>query len=172
LSSFSSIPQSDSNIPTIQGLRIVIILLQLYCNCHILYCKWNQSKQETIIAPSIRTNDQLEQPQLQMHQRQLNTISNNKILVEVKHLVFFLFFLLINGILRICWRSIDVVDSTTWLEVSPIWLYLTDFTDKLLILFIYPLMFYISHPELRNYWRNHLNILKHFNCQCKSRRNW
>ena len=136
----------------------MIIFSQLYCIGHILYCKWKQSKKEAIIVPSIRINDQLQQHQLQNHPRQLNTSKNNKILVEVKHLVCFLFFLFINAFLRYRRTSIAVIDSTTWLQESPIGLYFTDLTDKLLIMFIYPLLFYISHPELRNYWKSHLNI--------------
>ena len=138
----------------LRGTGIGIVLLQLYCNLHILYCKWKHSKQDTITIPTININDQLEQPQQQIHQRRLNTSRNNKILVDVKHLVCFVLFLLINAFLRNRRTSIDIVDSSTWLEESPFWMYLTDFTDKLLILFIYPLMFYISHPELRNYWWN------------------
>ena len=123
-----------------------------------MYCKWKQLKQERVVVPDIRINDQLEQPQRQMHQGNLNTARNNKVLVEGKHLLCLLFFLQTNTMLRYCRSSIDVLDSTTWMEASTIGLYLLDFTDKLLILFVYPLMFYMSHKELRNYWWNCFKI--------------
>ena len=72
---FSSNPQSDAYIAMLQWIGTVIVISQLYCNGHILYCKWKQSKQEAIIVPSIRIHDHLQQQQHQNHPRQLNTSS-------------------------------------------------------------------------------------------------
>ena len=132
------------------------MIVQLYCNSHILYCKWKQHREEKklivpriVIQSSDGENNQIQPPE---PPQRLNTSSNNKILAEVKHLLCLILFPLVDIVANMFRNSIDVTEIPTWVEMSRVWFYVNDFGGKCLVLFLYPLMFYFSHSELRKYY--------------------
>ena len=148
-------------------------MIQFYCNIHIIYFKLRLHKEEnerafnrrvSVASPQILLNDRPIQnsvgsransPRVINQNINLNTISYNKILTDMKHILClfaFVMFLLITKAVRnrymknMDWRAID--------NEYKIILYILDFGPKFLLSFLFPLIFYISHKELRTYWKN------------------
>ena len=85
----------------------------------------------------------------------------NKILVDLKHLLFILLYTISTLILKVLrTHFLDCLDWTSIDKESKLLLYIFDFAPKILILFMFPLMFYFSHKELRAYWKNTLNMCR------------
>ena len=153
----------------------VTVLVQFYCNIHIIYCKLRVHKEEnksvvnrgvSNASPQILLNDgpihdsvgSRANSQRVLNQKiNLNTVSYNKILADMKHILclfaFVMFFFVTKSInnqfkKHIDWRTIN--------NEYRIILYILDFGAKLLLSFLFPLIFYISHKELRTYWKNSL----------------
>ena len=94
----------------------------------------------------------------------LNNMAYNKILVDLKHLLFFFLYAISTLILKaLRLHFLDRLDWTSIDKESKLLLYIFDFAPKILILFMFPLMFYFSHKELRAYWKNTFNMC------CKSK---
>ena len=153
----------------------VTVLVQFYCNIHIIYCKlklYNEEIERFInrrvpgVSPQILLNDipipnavefRKNLPGVRDQNISLNNVSYNKILTDMKHILClfaFIMFLLITKSVRnrfmknMDWRAIN--------NEYKIMLYILDFGPKFLLSFLFPLIFYISHKELRTYWKNSL----------------
>ena len=134
------------------------LVIQFYCNGHIAYCKWQHYRQEKNLLVSLQlqqkdgegqqgddedqNNNRLQLP--------LNTNAHNKILAEVKHLTCLLIFFTITYVSK---RSKSTLDSdrSSLVEASAVLLYFYDFGTSILMFLIFPLVFYLSHPELRKF---------------------
>ena len=157
----------------------VTIVVQLYCNVSIIHCKWKQYRKDTraisvtilpirpirILLNDVPIQDSVNErtiPQLvQNSNSPINNTSYNKILAEVEHIVCFfvyvLAFLLIRAYVD---HFITDWDRSSITKQSRILLYILDFGPKFLLSFMFPLMFYFSHKELRTYWKNSLNLCR------------
>ena len=137
---------------------ISTLIAQFYCNGHIAYCKWKHYQEERSVLVSGRLrqlNDgEQQQPQNPIPRMPFNNTINNKTLAEVKHIVCLLIFLLIALISKLSKASLDSTDSTALLKTSPVLIFIYDFGTSFLILLIFPILFYLSHEELRKYWWN------------------
>ena len=150
-------------VPVCAGLNISMFLVLCYCNGHIAYCKWNHYQQErnSLVAGRLRQHNDGEhhqQPQNPNPQQQINNTSHNTILAEVKHIVCLLLFWSISIVSKATIVSLDTADLTPLLESSPIWLRIYDLGPPFLIRFIFPVLFYLSHPELRKYLWDCLSV--------------
>ena len=148
-------------------------MVQFYCNIHIIYCKWRLYKEENErfvsrrvpdVPPQILLNDRPisnsaglreNSPRIINQNINLNTISYNKILTDMKHILclfaFVMFLLITKSVRNRFMKNMD------WREINneyKIMLYILDFGPKFLLSFLFPLIFYISHKELRTYWKN------------------
>ena len=150
------------------GVTTVVLLS---CNAHIIYRKWRQCKEEKNTErnrpiriflnanPISGSNNDAEIP-IQDHNPslKLNTTAYNKMLAEIKHTVCFCACVVFFMVLRAC-RSHLI---TYWDGDNPskILLYILDFGPRILFSFVFPLMFYCSHAELRTYWKNTFKICR------------
>ena len=158
---------------------VVTVIIQIYCNVHIALCKWQQYNEDTkkiprghVRIPPIRIflNDMPIQDSASERSisepipdsvSRVNNVAYNKILAEVTHIILFfiyaLFFLLIRA-------YIDhiITDSDTYSIINQfkIKLYILDLAPQFLVTFMFPLMFYFSHIELRIYWKNCFRICR------------
>ena len=155
---FSSRLQSKAYNFVTNSALVALLITQLYCNCHIMFCKWKQFREERNMAlPIIKMHpsdgdDRPNPSECHIPSPQLNTSTTNKILADAKHLILYMGFLMIYVVSTWWIKSIDLRDSTTWLKIPLILLYVCDLGMHFLIMFVCPLMFYFSHPELRRYW--------------------
>ena len=145
----------------VTGLFAVTILVQLFCCIPIIYCKWQQWKKDRNnvipirILPHNHENDD-SSPRIQRPDpgRTLNTNLTNKILPDLKHIICFLLSILILSFLHMyrnyLFSNYDLIYIT---KESTLMLYVINLIPKFLISFVFPLMFYLSHKELRNYWK-------------------
>ena len=150
---------------------IFILVILLYCNCHIIYCKWQQNKKEKDDVVPIQIlsngrevydvhNNKHNHDQRSNQSFRLNNTIHNKILPEIKHITWVLVYIIVVFI-ALRFRS-DMIQSdikSITLQ-SKIWLYLLDFGPAGLLMLLYPLMFYFSHKELRSYWKNQFTYLR------------
>ena len=150
------------------GVTAVVLLS---CNVHIVYRKLRQCKEEKSTErnrpvriflnsnPISDSNNDAEIP-IQNHNTslKLNTTAYNKMLAEIKHTVCFCVCVVFFMVLRACRNHL----ITYWDGDNPskILLYTLDFGPRILFSFVFPLMFYYSHPELRTYWKNTLKICR------------
>ena len=149
----------------------IFLIILLYCNCRIIYCKWQQNRQEKDVVIPIQIlpngreinddrNNTHNHDQGSNQSFRLNNTTHNKILSEIKHITWvFVCFIVVFLTLR--FRS-DMIQSdikSITLQ-SKIWLYLLDFGPAILLMLLYPLMFYFSHKELRTYWKNQFTYLR------------
>lgn len=155
---------------------VVTVVLQFYCNSHILYCKWQEYKKdkERISERNVRNvprilvnvrpmsgsiNERSVSVSASNQTFNLNNLPYNKILADAKHIICLfiitLFFLTSKPISN---NILYTLDSKSIHNESKILLYILDFGSKILLSFMYPLMFYISHKELRTYWKNAFSI--------------
>ena len=136
------------------------LIIQFYCNGHIAYCKWQHYKQDKRLEVYIQTQQEDAENQLEHAEHQnnsrlnlpLNTNAHNKILAEVKHLTCLLIFITITVASKRSKSKFDN-DQSSLIEASAALLYLYDFGTSILMFLIFPLLFYISHPELRKFVR-------------------
>ena len=134
------------------------LIVQFYCNGQIAYCKWQHYKQEKKLLGSLQLQQKDGEGQIDEDENQnnnrlqlpLNTNAHNKILAEVKHLTCLLIFYTISVVSKRSKSRFDN-DQSSLLEASAVLLYLYDFGTSILLLLIFPLVFYISHPELRKF---------------------
>ena len=144
-------------------LLVATVALQLYCNIHIIYSKWQQYKAEknNVVPIRILLNDSPifvsnENPTLR-----LNTTAYNKILVDVKHIICFSIFatyIIVFGSLK-KWIFLNPNLMSITNESKTLF-YFFDFGKMLLLYFIFPVVFYFSHKELRTYWKNTFTLCR------------
>ena len=134
------------------------LIIQFYCNGHIAYCKWQHYRQDKNLMVSIQPQQE-DVENLMGHdehqnnnrlQLPLNTNAHNKILAEVKHLTCLLIFFTISFVSKRSKSRFDS-DRSSLVEASAVLLYFYDFGTSILMFLIFPLVFYISHPELRKF---------------------
>ena len=152
----------------------VTVIIQFYCNAHIVVRKWQlyiedqrSVPQRLVQVQPIRiflidnpiqysTNQRRNSHPIQNSTPRLNNMVYNKILAEVGHIIWFfvnvLFFLLVRAYID---HFIADLDTISIISQSKIKLYILDFGPQLLVSFIFPLIFYFSHKELRIYWKNY-----------------
>ena len=156
LNHFSLHSESKTQSTILACVFILTVIVQFYCNGHIAYCKWKHYQQERCVLVSGRLrqhNDgEQQQPQNPNPGSPFNNTINNKILPEVKHIGCLLIFLLITFASKASKASLDSTNSGALLETSPIFIFIYDFGTSFLLLLIFPLLFYLSHAELRKYW--------------------
>ena len=151
----------------------VTVLVQFYCNIHIIYCKWRLYKEENErfvsrrvpdVPPQILLNDRPisnsagfreNSPRVINQNINLNTISYNKILTDMKHILclfaFVIFFLITKSARHQFTKNMDWRAINNEYKIIP---YILDFGSKILLSVLFPLIFYISHKDLRTYWKN------------------
>ena len=138
-------------------MALVLIVL-FYCNGHIAYCKWRHYQEERSLLVSGRLRQHVDgeqqHPQSPNPRLQLNNTINNKTLAGVKHIVCLLLFISIECVSNVSKASLDSTDLAALLETSPFFIFISDFGSIFLMVLIFPLLFYLSHPELRKYWWN------------------
>lgn len=135
--------------------NILTAALQIYCNIHIVYCKWQQYKEDKSAEER-----SIQAPAINQHFH-LNTIAYNKILADLKHIFSFLVYLALTFTLRrLRYHFMIDFDKLTIKNQSKIFLYLLDFGPKMLLFFVFPLIFYCTHKELRTYWKNSFTICR------------
>ena len=149
------------------------MIIQFYCNTHIVVRKWQQYIEDQRSVPQrlvqvqpIRiflndtpiqdsTNERRNSHPIQNSAPRINNIAYNKIIAEVGHIIWFfvnvLFFLLVRAYID---HIITDLDTISIVSQSKIKLYILDLGPQLLASFIFPLIFYFSHKELRIYWKN------------------
>ena len=151
----------------------VTIFVQFYCNIHIIYCKLRLHKEENERIANARVSDL--SPQILLNDRPipntvrsranslrvlnqktyLNTVSYNKILIDMKHILclfaFVMLFFITKSMRHQFIKHIDWRAIYNEYRIVP---YILDFGPKFLLSFLFPLIFYISHKELRTYWIN------------------
>ena len=140
-------------------LMALIMLFQTYTIGHIIYRKWSVYQQEQhqpqpIPLFIIRLNEC--EPQNQNAdppgEVNLNTSSYNKVLVEVTHIFIFIAFVIVRLVLRRIAQSYTSTDIDGQLENIPkVTMYFCDLTPSILISFVFPLLFYGTHPKVRKY---------------------
>lgn len=148
-----------------QNMRLVIMvsisLLQVYSIGHIIYRKWiiyQQERQQShaMSVFIIRLND-FEPHNLRDHRDgevNLNTSSYNKVLVEVTHIIVLVAFVIIRLILRRIAQSYTSTGLDGGLEDIPkLTMYFCDLTPPILITFVFPMLFYVTHPKVGSYVR-------------------
>ena len=150
------------------------MIIQFYCNAHIVVRKWQQYIKEQRSIPQrlvqvqpIRiflndtpiqhsANERRNSLPIQNSAPRLNNIAYNKIIAEVGHIIWFfvnvLFFLLVRAYID---HIITDLDTISIVSQSKIKLYILDLGPQLLASFIFPLILYFSHKELRLYWKNY-----------------
>ena len=158
---------------------VVTIIIQLYCNVHIVLRKWQQYKEENrniqhgrVSIPIIRiflndnpiqasTNERSISEPIPNSVARINNVAYNKVLAEVTHITLFfiyvLFFLTIRAYIG---HFISELDTHSIINQSKIKLYILNFAPQFLVTFMFPLMFYFSHIELRIYWKNCFRICR------------
>ena len=147
------------------------LLVQLFCCIPIMYCKWQQWKKDRNnvipirILPHNHENDD-SSPRIQKPDQghTLNTSLTNKILPDLKHIICFLLSTLTLSILQIYKKHLflnyDLIYIT---KESKLMMHVINLTPKFLFCFIFPLMFYLSHKELRNYWKTQFIAFRNMN---------
>ena len=158
---------------------VVTVIIQIYCNIHIAFRKWQQYKEETRniqhqLAPipliRIFLNDEPFQDSIYNRSisepipnsgSRVNNVAYNKILAEVTHIILFfiyaLFFLLIRAYID---HFITDLDTYSIINQFKMKLYILDSAPQFLVAFMFPLMFYFSHIELRTYWKNCFRVCR------------
>ena len=148
-------------------------MVQFYCNIHIIYYKlrlWKEENERLVsrrvpdVPPEILLNDRpisnsvgfrANSPRVINQNISLNTVSYNKILTDMKHILclfaFLMFFLLTKPARHYFMKNMDWRVINDEYKIIP---YILDFGSKFLLSFLFPLIFYISHKELRTYWKN------------------
>ena len=138
---------------------VLISLFQVYSIGHIIYRKWivyQQERQQTqpISLFIIRIND-FEPHNLDDKppgEVNINTSSYNKVLVEVTHLITFIAFVIIRLILKNIGQSYANEDFNGKMENIPkLTMYFCDMTPSILLSFVFPTVFYVTHPKVRIY---------------------
>ena len=149
----------------------IILVILFYCNCHIIYCKWQQNRKEKddVISIYILSNgreisdahyNRQNHDQRSNQSFRLNNTIHNKILPEIKHITW-VFVYIIVVLVALRFRSDMIQSDIKSISLqSKIWLYVLDFGPVSLLMLLYPLMFYLSHKELRTYWKNQLTCLR------------
>ena len=157
--------------------RVWLIVTVLYCNARIDYLKWKRYQEEKVSERSVQnqpmrifpncllladSNENAEIPIPNQNQGiQLNTRRYNKIIAEMKHTLIFCFSAAFIFIIRTCQNHfVAYWDGTPMTSQSKIMLYILDLGWLLLFSFIFPLLFYYSHQELRTYWKNIFKICR------------
>ena len=149
----------------------IFLITLLYCNCHIIYFKWqqNRKKKDDVIPIQILPNEREVYDAHNNRQNQgqssnknflLNNTIHNKILPEIKHIIW-VFVYIIVVLIALRFRSDMIQSDIKSISLqSKIWLYVLDFGPVSLLMLLYPLMFYLSHKELRTYWKNQFTYLR------------
>ena len=149
----------------------------LYCNIRIDYLKWKQNKDEKDSKRSVQiqpiriipndrpltdSNANVEMRTPNQNQGiQLNTRRYNKIIAEMKHTLTFCFSAAFIFIIRASQNHfVTYWDGAPITSQSKIMLYILDLGWVMLFSFIFPLLFYYSHQELRTYWKNTFKICR------------
>ena len=137
----------------------IILVILLYCNCHIIYCKWQQNRKEKDdvipiqILPNGREmydahNNRHNHDQRSNQSFRLNNTIHNKILPEIKHITW-VFVYIIVVLVALRFRSDMIQSDIKSITIhSKIWLYVLDFGPINILMLLYPLMFYLCHKEL------------------------
>ena len=151
---------------------LFFLITLLYCNCHIIYFKWqqNRKKKDDVIPIQILPNEREVDDARNNRQNQgqssnenflLNNTIHNKILPEMKHITLALVYMLFGlGVIRFRSNMIQSCDIRCITLQSKALLYILDFGPVSLFMLLYPLMFYFSHKELRTYWKNQFTCLR------------
>ena len=176
---FYNISYSTTNLVPAYGYRLLVgvtLLAQLFCGSAIIYCKWQQwrKEQNDVIPIRIQANNpesgngQMKIQETQRNQR-LNTSLTNKILPDLKHLTCFGLYSLTLVFLQF-YKNHFLPYSTT--IQSKIMMYIINLFPKFLFSIVFPLLFYISHKELRNYWKKQITaVCNNMKYNCFERRN-
>lgn len=153
---------TTSNFYVAHLLTMVTILVQTFCGIRIIYCKWKQWKSDRDSVIPIRIlphnhEDDDRPPRIQTPDpgHMLNTSLTNKILPDLKHVICFflstLTFIFLHIYKKYLFSNFDLIVIT---KESRLMLYFINLAPRFLFSIIFPLMFYISHKELRNYWKS------------------
>lgn len=157
--------------------KVVLLVTLLYCNIRIDYIKWKQHRDEKDSGRSVQIqpmriflnngpltdsngNAEIHAPN-QNQVFQLNTVRYNQIIAEMKHTLSFSFSVAFVFIIRASQNYfVTYWDGAPITSQSKIMLYILDLGWLMLFSFIFPLLFYYSHQELRTYWKNIFKICR------------
>ena len=145
-------------------------LFQFYSIGHIIYCKWDHYKKEKaqrshvpsflvelnhIESACTQTQSNRSSQNAHAHDEiKFNNSSYNKVLVEASHIFTFIAFVIIRLVLRQLRQSFTDTNFVGNLEeLSRLNMYICDLTPSILISFVFPLIFYLTHPKIRNYMK-------------------
>ena len=150
----------------------IFTIILLYCNCHIIYYKWQQNRKDkdNVIPIRILVNEgEVPDADDNRHNRDQNANSNfylnntvhNKILPEIKFITCAVVYLHVALlVIRLRSKMFQDIDITLITEQSKILLYALDLGPTSLLMLLYPIMFYCSHKELRTYWKNQFTCFR------------
>ena len=176
---FYNVSYSTTNLVPAYGFRLLIgvtLLVQLFCGSAIIYCKWQQwrKEQNDVIPIRIQTCNHADgQEQIEMqathHNQRFNTSLTNTILPDLKHLTCFGVYSLTLVSLQF-YKNHFLSYSTT--VQSKIMMYIINLFPKFLFTIVFPLLFYISHKDLRKYWKKQIiTVCNNIKYSCFQRRN-
>ena len=150
----------------------IFAIILLYCNCHIIYCKWQQNRKDkdNVIPIRILVNggeepnadvnrhNQDQNANLSFH---LNNTAHNKILPEIKLITCaVVYFHVVLLVVRFRTKMFQNTDINLISQQSKILLYALDFGPISFLMLLYPIMYYCSHKELRTYWKNQFTCFR------------
>ena len=132
------------------------IVIQVYALGHIAYYKWTYDRQDNQVhifylnPDAGRDAEGQQQPSNNNNNPNLNTKAYNKLLFEVKTIIF-IAILLIIFLLGV--NIIDHLKENTWARALPIIYCLQDWMSMLLINVVFPFYFYTCNREARLYFK-------------------
>ena len=153
-------------------LMPIFVIILLYCNCHIIYCKWQQNRKDKDNVIPIRIfinggevpdadDNRHNQDQNANSNLNLNNTAHNKILPEIKFITCAVVYLHVALlVIRLRSKMFQDIDITLITQQSKILLYALDLGPTSLLMLLFPIMFYCSHKELRTYWKNQFTCFR------------
>ena len=145
-----------------------IVLFQIYLIGHIIYCKWNHYKNEKaqqVEVPLFLTElNRIEGAGTQTHPNRsnqnapvhdeikFNTSTYNTVLIEATHICAFIAFLAIKFVSRHLQQSfMDTHIGGNLDHGTRLVMYMQQHIPAILLTVVFPLLFYLTHPKIRNY---------------------
>ena len=135
---------------------ILTLLIQIFGNGHISYMRWKQEKKrQTQVHAIVYPNN--EERTTRNPENGLELFGNNKvynkILVDVTQVLFISIALAIVLLTNFKMKELKDKEYVTIQnsKIAPWLIFITDFAFPFMVHFVFPISFYISHPEARKF---------------------
>ena len=133
------------------GILGFTILIQFVATGSIAYEKWKiwqEERRNRVVSLQMQSQDQMEAPQSQQVPVGIHNQAYNDVLVELSHLLILLIFIIIGFISK---TSKHTVEQTDLIGISRALLYFYDFGATHLLSLIFPICFYVTHPDVKTF---------------------